>query len=129
MKQDTFANRLKKAIEINDYKQIDVVNKTANKIDKSLLNKYLNGVSEAGNDKLSILAEALNVNEVWLMGYDVPMNETSMIDNAKENDNNFSELDVLWNKYKKYLTEDDKETMKFLFEKRMRDIDKQRENN
>ena len=28
---------------------------------------------KAKQDKLTILADALNVNEVWLMGYDVPM--------------------------------------------------------
>jgi len=55
-------------------------------------------------------------------------------DLAKENqisntENQFDELDVLWNKYKKFLTDDDKETMKFIFKKRMRDIDKQRKNN
>jgi len=38
-------------------------------------------------------------------------------DLAKENqisntENQFDELDVLWNKYKKFLTDDDKETMK-----------------
>ena len=75
MKKDTFANRLNKAMELNNFKQIDLVNKT--KIDKTLINKYLNGVSEAGSDKLSILGRALNVNEVWLMGYDVPISNDS----------------------------------------------------
>ena len=40
-------------------------------ISKSLINKYLKGVSEAGNHKLLLLATALNVNPLWLMGYDV----------------------------------------------------------
>lgn len=71
MKADNFANRLKKAMNIRGLKQIDLVNKTG--IDKTLLNKYLKGISEAKQDNLTILAEALNVNEVWLMGYDVPI--------------------------------------------------------
>lgn len=68
---DTFQRRLKKAMDINNYKQVDLVNKTH--IDKTLINKYLAGLMKAKQDKLTILSEALNVNEVWLMGYDVPM--------------------------------------------------------
>ena len=52
-------------------KQVDLVNKTG--LDKTLINKYLAGIMKAKQDKLTILADALNVNEVWLMGYDVPM--------------------------------------------------------
>jgi transcriptional regulator with XRE-family HTH domain len=68
---DTFANRLKKAMNYTNMKQVDLVNKTG--LDKTLINKYLAGIMKAKQDKLTILADALNVNEVWLMGYDVPM--------------------------------------------------------
>jgi len=68
---DTFQNRLKKAMEIRNIKQVDLVEKTH--LDKTLINKYLAGVTNARQRKLTILADALNVNEVWLMGYDVPM--------------------------------------------------------
>lgn len=68
---DTFQNRLKKAMELKNIKQVELVEKT--KLDKTLINKYLSGVSNAKQNKLTILADALNVNEVWLMGYDVPM--------------------------------------------------------
>lgn len=68
---DTFQNRLKKAMDIKNLKQVDLVNKTG--LDKTLINKYLAGLMKARQDKLTILANALNVNEVWLMGYDVPM--------------------------------------------------------
>ena len=70
MKKDTFQTRLKKAMDINNIKQIELVEKT--KISKSLINQYLSGLSNAKQDKLTLLADALNVNEVWLMGYDVP---------------------------------------------------------
>ncbi len=70
---DTFRNRLKKAMEINKFKQVDLVNKTG--LDKTLINKYLAGLMKAKQDKLTILSEALDVNEVWLMGYDVPMDK------------------------------------------------------
>ena len=67
---DTFQSRLKKAMDFNNMKQVDLVNKTG--LDKTLINKYLAGIIKAKQDKLTILADALNVNEVWLMGYDIP---------------------------------------------------------
>ena len=67
---DTFGNRLQKALEDSNMKQVDLVEKTG--LDKTLINKYLAGLMKAKQDKLTILAEALNVNEVWLMGYDIP---------------------------------------------------------
>lgn len=71
---DTFQNRLKKAMELKNIKQVELVEKT--KLDKTLINKYLSGVSNARQNKLSILADALDVNEIWLMGYDISMNRT-----------------------------------------------------
>ena len=68
---DTFQNRLQKAMNIRNMKQVDLVEKTG--LDKTLLSKYLSGVSNARQDKLTILADALQVNEIWLMGYDIPM--------------------------------------------------------
>lgn len=71
MKIDSFANRLKQAMNNKRMKQIELANKT--KIDKSLINKYIKGIAEAGNDNLPTIAEILGVSEVWLMGYDVPI--------------------------------------------------------
>lgn len=68
---DTFSNRLQKALNYSNMRQVDLVEKT--KLDKTLINKYLSGIMKAKQDKLTILADALNVNEVWLMGYNVPM--------------------------------------------------------
>lgn len=71
---DSFQNRLKKAMELNNMKQVDLVEKTG--LDKTLINKYLAGISNARQKNLTILADVLNVNEVWLIGYDVPMERT-----------------------------------------------------
>ena len=68
---DTFQNRLKYAMDLNNMKQVDLVEKSG--LDKTLINKYLAGISKARQSKLSILADILKVNEVWLLGYDVPM--------------------------------------------------------
>lgn len=40
-------------------------------------------------------------------------------------DNTFDELEILFSKHKDILTDDDRETIKFLIEKRKREIDKQ----
>lgn len=76
---DTFQSRLKKAMDLNNMKQVDLVNKTG--LDKTLINKYLAGLMKAKQDKLTILADTLNVNEVWLMGYDIPMEKEYVIKN------------------------------------------------
>ena len=75
---DTFSNRLQKAMDIHNMKQVDLVEKTH--LDKTLINKYLAGIMKAKQDKLTILADALNVNEVWLMGYDIPMDRNLKLD-------------------------------------------------
>lgn len=68
---DSFQNRLYEAMTIRNMKQVNLVEKT--NLDKTLINKYLSGKANAKQDKLTILADALNVNEIWLMGYEVPM--------------------------------------------------------
>jgi len=75
---DTFNNRLQKALDFRNMKQVDLVEKTG--LDKTLINKYLAGLMKAKQDKLTILAEALNVNEVWLMGYDIPKDRNVKLD-------------------------------------------------
>ena len=71
---DTFKNRLNLAIKIFGLKQVDIVKKTG--IDKTLLNKYISGNSNASQKKISLLANFFNVNPLWLMGYDVPMKKS-----------------------------------------------------
>lgn len=130
MKIDTFANRLNEALNVANIKQVDLANKT--KIDKSLINKYLKGIAEAGNDNLPLLAQVLGVNEVWLMGYDVPMNmdkQKSDIKNVSytpdEKDKVFDEVDILFNKHKDILSESDKAIIKTIIEERIKEIDKE----
>ena len=70
-KIDTFSNRLKKALSIKNMKQIELSEKSG--IGKSAISQYLSGSFEAKQNALYLLAQALNVSEAWLMGYDVPM--------------------------------------------------------
>lgn len=75
---DTFQNRLQQAINNRNIKPVELHEKTS--ISESLLSKYLSGNAIARQRKLTLLADALNVNEVWLMGYDVPMDRNMKTD-------------------------------------------------
>lgn len=84
-KIDTFANRLLLAMNENGLNQVELAEKTnccEKPISQSLINKYLKGKAFARQNNLYILAKILNVDEAWLMGYDVP----------KERKNNFSNV-------------------------------------
>lgn len=92
MKTNT-STRLKEIMKIRGLKQIDILEKCAHnpyngKISKSDLSQYVSGKVLPRQDKLSILAYALDVSEAWLMGYNVPMNaqdENDEIDITKHN--------------------------------------------
>lgn len=71
------SQRLKEAIVLRNLKQSEVAKKVG--IKRSTLSAYLYGRYEPTNN-VSLLAEALNVSEEWLMGCDVPMER----ENAKE---------------------------------------------
>ena len=68
---ESCATRLKKALSIRNMKQAELCEKT--KISKSVLSEYISGVYEPKQDRVFILSQALNVDPVWLMGFDVPM--------------------------------------------------------
>lgn len=85
MKRETTSARLKQLMKERNLKQIDILRKCEPvsekytfgngkkvKISKSDLSQWLSGKYEPGQWKLTILAEALDTNEVWLMGLDVP---------------------------------------------------------
>lgn len=79
--REKFVERLRKAMEIRNMKQVDLVEKTG--LGKSAISQYCTGTYEPKQRALYKLAEALDVNEAWLMGYDVLMerNVTKYPDN------------------------------------------------
>lgn len=79
---DTFANRLKKIMDINNIKAIELSEKTG--ISKSQISHWMSGTYKAKQDSLTILAEFFNVDEVWLMGFDVPMKSENKKISEKE---------------------------------------------
>lgn len=76
--KDTFQNRLEKALQIRNIKPVELHEKTG--ISESLLSKYLSGNAVARQRKLTLLADVLDINEVWLMGYDVPIERNLKVD-------------------------------------------------
>ena len=69
--KESCASRLRKALSARNMTQAELCQKT--KIPKSALSEYLKGLYDPKQDRLLILSEALNVDPVWLMGFDIPM--------------------------------------------------------
>ena len=76
----TTADRIKERMNELNMKQIDIV-KAAN-IDKGALSHYISGRYEPKDKVMFRLAKALNVDEMWLWGYDVPK-ERKVLSNEK----------------------------------------------
>mgnify|MGYP000837283598 FL=1 len=79
----TISERLKEAMLLRNVKQIDLVNATG--IGKSSISTYISGSYEPKQRNIYKLAKALNVNEAWLMGYDVPMERLMIEENDSKN--------------------------------------------
>mgnify|MGYP001159194863 CR=1 FL=1 len=80
MGKDSTAKRLKKIMGERNLRQIDILKLTEPyckkygvKMNKSDISQYCSGKTEPNQEKLFVLGEALNVNEAWLMGFNVPM--------------------------------------------------------
>ena len=69
--KESCAARLKMALSVRNMTQSELCQKT--KIPKSALSEYIKGLYDPKQDRLLILSEALDVDPVWLMGFDVPM--------------------------------------------------------
>lgn len=67
----SIASRINYAMSLKGYNQVELANRT--KIGIGSINQYVNGVVSPKQDRIYLLAEALDVSEEWLMGFDVPM--------------------------------------------------------
>lgn len=84
MKQENTSLRLRRLMTEKNLRQVDILElakpycqKNNVKLGKSDLSQYLKGTVEPGQEKLTVLSLALDVNEAWLMGYDVPKERNS----------------------------------------------------
>ncbi len=87
-----FSERLKNALSERGMKQTELSERTG--ISKSSISEWLNGRYEAKADKIVLIAKALNVNESYLIGLDVPMeNEVEYSSTKTILDNIFNKLE------------------------------------
>jgi len=77
----TLAARLREALDARRLRAVDLCEMAG--VPKSAVSYYLAGKSEPKADRLYQIAQALQVSEAWLMGYDVPMYRTGA---QKKND-------------------------------------------
>lgn len=101
-KIESVAARLGYIMRQRSLKQVDVLNLTKPycekyhvKLAKNYLSQYCNGKNEPGKDILNVLSLALDVNPLWLQGFDVPQVSTDMTgsdnitaENVEANDTN-----------------------------------------
>lgn len=88
----TCAERIKKALYIKGMKQSDLCRLT--NIPKSALSQYISGAFEPKQDRIYLMAQALNVSEAWLMGLDVPMER--QVKKTSPTESNLSEGEQMW---------------------------------
>lgn len=64
-------NRIAEALRIRNMKQVELAEKTG--LSKASINSWLRHRWQPKQDALLKMAKALDVSEMWLAGYDVPM--------------------------------------------------------
>ena len=90
------SQRLKEAIAKRGLKQVDIVNKTG--INKGSLSSYINGKYHPKASNIEKLSQVLNVNKMWLLGYDVPMEDSALTKiriKASQNTKNFKKGQII----------------------------------
>lgn len=111
-----FSKNLKHLRKINKLSQDDI-SKIVEK-DRSLISQW------ESDDKNATVEDIIKLSNY----FNVPMDNLVGKDLANDENKVFDELELLFSKHKDKLTDDDKETMKFLIQKRIREIDKQNNN-
>ena len=101
MNKETTSIRLKKIMDERNLRQVDILNlakpycdKYDVKMNKSDLSQYCSGKTEPNQEKLFILGKSLNVNEAWLMGFDVPIERPTDKQRIEES-NSYGELESM----------------------------------
>ena len=90
---DKFSDRLKEAMTVRNIRLIDLANAT--KINKGTISNYLSGKYQPKNDNALLIANALNINLPWLLGYDdVPMEVNQYVDYTTPSEENGSYITI-----------------------------------
>lgn len=92
-KSTSFAHRLREGLERQGMTQTELARRSG--ISKSSISRYLKGDWEGKQEAVYALAQSLDVNEGWLMGYDVPP------ERRKETDNVYLTVATVVKKYRR----------------------------
>lgn len=74
-------DRLRQAMKLRQIKAVELSERTG--IPKGSISYYLSGRTEPKSDRIYLISKALDINEAWLLGYDVDMERTT---GQKKND-------------------------------------------
>lgn len=88
-KVDNFSNRLNLILKERNIKPVELAKGT--KISKSSISEYINGKFIPKEKNISKIANFLNINMYWLMGYDVSRSISSMLSYGQLNQLLYSE--------------------------------------
>ena len=89
--QTTIASRLRYAMAIRGISQHELAKKT--NITDASLSQYTSGIYKPKQERVMIFAQALDVSESWLMGYDVPMDRLDLDEKTIEMIAAYNKLD------------------------------------
>ena len=103
------ADRIKMALQIKGVKQADLCRLT--KIPKSALSQYISGAYDPKQDRIYLIANALNVSEAWLMGLDVPMDRQDRKKTVSPEEPNLTEGEKMWLDLYNRVSEDTRELL------------------
>ena len=81
MEKKELKDRLAEGLALRGMRATDLAEKTG--INKTTISYYINGKTVPRSSKLYLIAQALNVSEAWLLGYDVAIQRS---DAQKKND-------------------------------------------
>lgn len=107
--KEIFAQNLKYYMQIHENDRNDICKILD--IPYTTLSDWLNAKKYPRIDKIEMLANYFNIEKSDLI--------------ERKNRDNLDELEVLFDKHKDILTKDDKEYIKFIIEKRKKEIDKE----
>lgn len=109
--KEVFAKNLAYYMTIFDVDRNKICNDLS--IPYTTLSDWLNAKKYPRIDKIEVLSLYFNINK------------SDLIEDKNKKNDSIDEIDILFSKYKDILTDEDKEYMKFIIEKRKREIDKQ----
>lgn len=87
MSKNMFCERLNHALKMRDMKPVDLAKRTG--INKGAISKYLNGSCNAKVTNIKKMADALNVDDIWLLGLDQDEAFEMAAKRAEKNVSNF----------------------------------------